>query len=183
MTSIDLIALAILAGSAVVGLMRGLVREVFSIAALVLAAFAARQFAPMLVPYLGSLGEGALRYGAALVLIFVSVMVLAGVLGMMVRSAVNLAGLGAYDRILGMFFGMLRGAVLLVLLTLLAGLTALPRSASWQAGWLPPTLVSVAQRCLPWLPDELAGLIQFPSSASSERGVPDAPRNPSFTLH
>lgn len=161
MTSIDLIALVILLGSAVVGLVRGFTREVFSLGALILAFLAARQFSPWLAPHLPGLGEGALRYAAALLLVFVLVLVLAGIAGMLIGSAVRLAGLGPYDRFLGGLFGLARGGIVLVLLTLLAGLTAMPRSLAWQASWVHAPLEAVALRCKPWLPQDLAELIQY----------------------
>lgn len=169
MTSIDLIALAILAGSAVIGLVRGFTREVFSLGALILAFLAARQLSPWLAPHLPGLGEGALRYAAALLLVFVIVLVFAGLAGMLMGSAVRLAGLGAYDRFLGGLFGLARGGLILVLLTLLAGLTAVPRSMAWQASWVHDGLETVAIRCKPWLPQDLAALIQYQPPAATPK--------------
>lgn len=165
MTSIDLIALAILAGSTLAGLVRGFTRELFSLGALILAFLAARQFSPWLAPHLPGLGEAGLRYAAAIALIFVLVLVLAGLAGMLIGSAVRLAGLGLYDRVLGGVFGVIRGMAILILLTLLAGLTAMPRTASWQAAWLREGLEGAATRCKPWLPGDLAALIQYPGPA------------------
>jgi membrane protein required for colicin V production len=117
------------------------------------------------------MGEPGVRYAAAIALVFVLVLVLAGLVGMMVGGAVRLAGLGVYDRLLGGLFGVTRGLAMLVLLTLLAGLTALPRTTSWQASWAHGALEAMAVRCMPWLPDDIAVLIQFqhPPSPSRQR--------------
>lgn len=166
MTSIDLIALAILAGSTLAGLVRGFTRELFSLGALILAFLAARQLSPWLAPHLPGLGDPGLRYAAAIALIFVLVLVLAGLAGMLVSSAVRLAGLGIYDRFLGGLFGVIRGVAVLILLTLLAGLTAMPRTVSWQASWMHEGLESMAMLCKPWLPEDLAALIHYQDPAS-----------------
>lgn len=175
MTSLDLLALAILAVSILAGLLRGFTRELFSLAALILAVLAARALSPWLAPRLPGLGEAGLGYAAAIAIIFVLVLVLAGLAGMLMGSAVRLAGLGAYDKVLGGLFGLVRGGVILVLLTLLAGLTAMPRTTAWQASWLHSSLERMALGCTPWLPPEVATLIQYPPPAA--RPGPGA-RNP-----
>jgi membrane protein required for colicin V production len=169
MTSIDLLALAILAISILVGLLRGFTRELFSLGALLLAVLAARALSPWLAPRLPGLGEAGLGYAAAIAIIFVLVLLLAGLAGMLMGSAVRLAGLGGYDKLLGGLFGLARGVVVLVLLTLLAGLTAMPRTTAWQASWLHSGLEAMAMGCKPWLPAELADLIQYPRPAVRPR--------------
>lgn len=175
MTSIDLIALAILAGSILLGLLRGFTREAFSLGALIVAFLAARQFAPVLAPHLQGLGELGLRYAAALALIFVLVLVLAGLIGMLTAGAVRLAGLGIYDKALGAMFGLARGVAMLVFLTLLAGLTALPRTDAWQVSWVHGSLEAAAARCKPWLPEDLAALIQYQKTRPTSKPIQRTP--------
>mgnify|MGYP001085871361 CR=1 FL=1 len=161
MTAIDWIALAILAGSLIMGLMRGFVREAFSLAAWIVAFLAARAFSPAVAAVIPGIGQEGLRQAAAIVLIFIGVLILAHVLAAMLSGLLKLAGLGGFDRGLGMLFGAARAAVLLVLLTLVAGLTALPRSEAWQASLVHGPLEIVAHRVIPWLPQDLAALIRF----------------------
>jgi membrane protein required for colicin V production len=161
MTSLDLIALGILLFSCVLGLMRGLTREVLSLLSWFAAFYAAKSFAPLLVPWLPELGAPALRHAAALVLIFVAVLIAASLLAAIVGKLVKVAGLGPYDSLLGGLFGAARGGLILLMLTLLAGLTALPKTRLWQTSLIHVHLEQAAVMTKPWLPAELATMIQY----------------------
>ena len=161
MTVIDLIAVAIVALSCLLGLMRGFVREVMSLAGWLLAFYGARSFAPEVGAWLPGIEDTGLRYGIALVLIFVSVLLAVSLLSLLLRGVVKLAGLGPYDRAVGMAFGLTRAVLVLLALTVVAGLTALPKTEAWRDSmshaWLEPGVLYLK----PWLPQDLAALIQF----------------------
>lgn len=161
MTAVDWIALAILAGSLVLGLMRGFIREAFSLAAWVVAFLAARIFSPAVAAVIPGIDQEGLRQAAAIVVVFVAVLVLAQLLGAALAKLMQAAGLGSVDRSLGMLFGVGRAVVILILLTLAAGVTALPRSEAWRASVVHGPLEFVAQKIIPWLPEDLAALIRF----------------------
>ncbi|NTV95053.1 MAG: CvpA family protein [Thiobacillus sp.] len=161
MTAVDWIALAILAGSLIMGLIRGFVREAFSLAAWILAFLAARLFSPALAAHVPGIEQEGLRQAAAIVLIFIGVLVAAQIIAAVLAKLVKLAGLGGFDRMLGMLFGLARASVVLVALTLVAGLTALPRSEPWRASLVHGPLELAALKVIPWLPKDLAALIRF----------------------
>jgi membrane protein required for colicin V production len=161
MTSLDFFVFGLVALSTVIGLMRGLVREAFSLGAWVLAFIGAKVLAPVLAPFLPGIDAPALRHAAALVLVFVSILIAAGLAGVMLSGVVKLVGLGPFDRALGGVFGVLRAGVALAGLTLLAGLTALPKTQVWQHSVTRGPLVLVASRIKLWLPKDLAALIRF----------------------
>lgn len=161
MSSLDWVVLAILAGSSLLGLMRGLVKEVFSLAAWVLAFIGARLFAPTLAPLLPGIENPALQQGLAWVLVFILVLFGAGLAGGLLAGLVKLVGLGAYDRLLGGLFGLLRGVAAVVALALLAGMTALPQTQTWQTAMSREPLELAARKVAPWLPREVSGLIKF----------------------
>ena len=161
MSSLDLIVLAILIGSSALGLMRGLIKEVFSLASWILAFVAARIFGPALAPLLPGEANPALQYAAALVLVFVVVLVGSSLLGRMLAGAVRWVGLGSLDRVLGILFGAARGVAAIVGLTLLAGLTALPKTQTWQETVTRPILEGAARFVIPLLPNDLATLIHY----------------------
>lgn len=161
MTSLDLIAFGILAFSAVLGLMRGLTREVLSLLSWFVAFYAAKSFAPVLAPFIPGLDAPALSHAASLVVIFVAVLVAASLFSAAVGGLVKVAGLGPYDSLLGGLFGATRGALILLMLTLLAGLTALPKTQAWQTSRVHGYLEQVAVKIKPWLPADLAALIQY----------------------
>jgi len=161
MTAIDWIALAILIGSLVLGLMRGFVREALSLVAWIAAFFAARTWSPVVANYIPGLSQQGLRQVAAAVIIFVLALILAQMLVFLLGKVLKVAGLSGLDHLLGMLFGAGRAVVVLILLTLVAGLTALPRSKPWQDSLVGLPLATVAQEVIPWLPSELAALIRF----------------------
>jgi membrane protein required for colicin V production len=160
MSSLDLIALGILLLSAVLGLMRGLSREVLSLLSWFAAFYAAKSFAPLVAPWLPGLAAPALSHAVALVLIFVVVLIAASLLAAAVGGLVKLVGLGPYDSLLGGLFGAARGILILLMLTLLAGLTALPKTKTWQASLMHGPLELAVGKIKPWLPANLAALIQ-----------------------
>lgn len=161
MTPLDLIVLGVLAVSAGLGLMRGLIREAFSLGAWVLAFLFAKFLAPFVAPVVPGIDSEAARYLAAVVLVFILILVLASMSGVILAGMVKWVGLGFYDKFLGLVFGALRGAVIVLLFTLLAGLTALPRTDFWQGARLSGPLEALAGRVLPWLPASLAEHIRY----------------------
>jgi membrane protein required for colicin V production len=161
MTSLDWIVLAILGLSTFLGVMRGLARETLSLVSWVLAFVGAKHFAPLLAPSLPGLDSPSLRYAAALLLVFLVILILASLASAIVGRLISLAGLGFYDRFLGAMFGILRGTLALVGLTLIAGLTAMPKTAAWQQAYSRTPLEYFASKLNPWLPPELAALIHY----------------------
>ncbi len=161
MTSLDWIVLAILALSTILGLMRGLAREVLSLTAWVLAFWGAKTFSPFAATLLPVLDSPSLRYAAALLLVFVAILILSSLAAAMIGKMIDLAGLGFYDRTLGGLFGVLRGTLALLGLTLIAGLTALPKTQSWMHSQSHAPLERMASKFLPWLPSDLATLIRY----------------------
>jgi membrane protein required for colicin V production len=161
MSVLDIVVLGILVGSTLLGLMRGLVKEVFSLAAWVLAFIGARIFGPPLAPLLPGADNPALQYGLSMVLVFLVILIGAGLAGSLLTGLVRLAGLGVYDRFLGVMFGLLRGSAAVVALALLAGMTALPKTQAWQSALSRVPLEVAAQKVIPWLPRDVSTLIKY----------------------
>jgi membrane protein required for colicin V production len=161
MNSLDLLVSGLVVLSILIGLMRGLTREVLSLLAWFAAVYAARTYAPMLAPMIPGLDAPALANAAALVVVFIAVLIAAGLLAKAMGGMVKLAGLGVDDRILGSLFGTARAALILASLAILAGLTALPKSQVWQTARVHAYLENAATKLKPWLPADLAALIQY----------------------
>lgn len=161
MTTLDLIALVIIAGSTLAGVLRGFIREAFSLGAWVLAFFAARFLSPLAVHLIPDLGSEGPRYAAAIVLVFLVVLIGASFAGVALSGLVRLAGLGDYDKTLGAAFGLARALILLVLLAVLAGLTALPRTELWRSSLAHRPLEIAALSVKPMLPPKLGELVRF----------------------
>ena len=162
MTALDWIVVLTLAASVILGLLRGLVAEVFSLGSWVVALIAERLGAAAVAPMLPMdvVSEG-MRHFVAFVVVFLAVMIVVMLLGRLVRGVVGAAGLGGADRAVGGVFGLLRGVVILVGLTLAAGLTALPQTGFWKNALFSGVLERLAAKAAPLLPAKVAKHIQF----------------------
>lgn len=115
LTQFDLIVLGLLAVSGIVGFMRGAVREIAALVALVGAAGLAIFSLPMTAPIVREvIKPGWLGTAAALVLVFLATYILLRLLGGAVARQVHSADvLGALDRSVGLAIGLGRGLVVL----------------------------------------------------------------------
>ncbi len=159
---LDLIVVLVLVLAVVRGLMRGLVDTLFSLAAWILAFVAGRWGAVALAPMLPiGIESPAIRYFAGFAVIFLVVLIGVLLLGHALASLVKAAGLGSADTVLGGVLGLAKGLVILVGLTLAAGLTSLPRTDFWKQAMLSGTLQSMAQSALPLVPASVAKYVRF----------------------
>lgn len=166
MSAVDWVFLAIIGVSALFGLMRGFVGVVASLIAWVLAAWTAFRFGGAVGAWLAAPappGPGALVAGYALG--FVGVLVTVGLLSMLIRRALQSAGLSGVDRWLGLVFGTARGVFIASALVLLLSFTSIPRGAQWQRSALAPLLEPMAGSMRAWLPDWAAARAATPSTA------------------
>ncbi len=136
MNPVDIAAIAILVISALFGLARGFVREVLGLAAWVGAAIGAFALFPLLDP---PFRRFALRLGleplagdavAAAIGFLVLLLIFSAVANAAARL-VQSTPFGGIDRVLGFVFGAIRGAVLLAVAYVVAGLVTPP--SEWPA--------------------------------------------------
>ena len=111
---LDWALLAVLLLSVGVGLVRGFVFECLSLAGWVVAWFAAQWGSPLLAPMLPGSAVSALNQGLAFALAFMSALIVWSLLSRLIRMLVHATPLSLPDRLLGAVFGLLRGAVLLL---------------------------------------------------------------------
>lgn len=116
----DYVIIALLAFSCVAGAMRGLLREVISVITWVAGLWLAWTLSDSLEPHLGgALSDAAVRPWAARTLIFLVVLLVGTAVGAIVSHYVRLSLFSNLDRLLGVVFGLARGAVVLGLLAIL----------------------------------------------------------------
>lgn len=162
MSELDWVVVLILAVSIILSLMRGLVTEIFSLGAWILAILAGKWGAPVVAPLLPIDPKSEnLSYFAGFVVVFLVMMVVVLLLGKMVKRAVGAIGLGGADRLVGGIFGLLRGVVILIGLTLAAGLTALPQTDFWKNALSSRFLETLALSVQPLLPAKLVEHIHY----------------------
>ena len=112
MTEIDWIIIAVLALSTIVGIMRGVLREVLAIAGWVAGIFLAMNYSAVVAEHIPLESIGWLpRVIIAAVLIVVACLFVVGLLSAIIRRLLETAALRFEDRALGAVFGVLRGIV------------------------------------------------------------------------
>lgn len=135
----DYLIIALLVFSSVAGLMRGLLREVISLLTWVLAVWLAWEFASVLEPHLGgALSADAVRPWAARTIIFVGVLLVGSAVGAVIAHFIRLSIFSGLDRALGIFFGLLRGAVVLGVLAIACHALRLQAEPWYQGSTLVP---------------------------------------------
>jgi membrane protein required for colicin V production len=113
---VDILILVLLAVSALLGFRSGLIQSIFSLVGLILgiavASWHYQRFEENLLPVVHS---QALAAAVSFALIAIVVMVVAGLLGLVLKSIIHGVGLGWLDKLAGLVFGLLRGALLVTL--------------------------------------------------------------------
>lgn len=121
MPIIDILIAIVLIVSVIVGVVRGFVKEAISIAALLLAIWAALNLGPGVGEISESwLSSEELQVWFGRILVFVVILAVGGLIGWGLAKLVRLSVLSGIDRLVGGFFGAARG-VLFVALFILAG--------------------------------------------------------------
>ncbi|MET1115525.1 MAG: CvpA family protein [Comamonas sp.] len=153
MGTLDWIFLAVVLVSLLLGAWRGLVFELLSLVGWIVAFVAARYGAGNMARWL-PLGDSdlALQYAAGFVVLFIAVAFAWGLVSSLAKRLIDSVGLRPVDRTLGAVFGLLRAALLLVVVTLVVGYTPLQQSAWWQQSVIAPRLSEALQGWMPALP-------------------------------
>lgn len=166
MTAFDIAVIAVITLSALIGVWRGVIREVFALAAWIAAVVCMFLFGDKLakmLPFAQDTPWLSLLAGYALV--FIGVFVVLSVAGFLFSKVVNAVGLSFVDRALGMMFGVVRGALIVVLLVFVAGATTLPQLGWWRDSVSAKPLAAIAAILRSKLPDDLAKRIKFVAAA------------------
>lgn len=162
MTWVDLAILGILTVSSVVSLLRGFISEVMSLVVWAMAFFVATTGAGIAAEQLlYGIEVPQARLGVAFTGLFLLSLTIGGMITWLIRYLVRRTGLSSTDRMLGLVFGLARGVLLITVLVLLAGLTALPKTDWWQASKTLPPFEQTALRLKPHLPAQIRDLLDY----------------------
>jgi membrane protein required for colicin V production len=81
--------------------------------------------------------------------------------GLLLAKLFRAAGLGVTDRAMGALFGLVRGALIVLVGIMLAGLTDVPKEPFWREASLSRPLETVVLAARPALPNDLAQRIRY----------------------
>lgn len=145
MNATDYVVIVAIILSAVVGAARGFLREAIAVSAWLIGLLIAWHFSDLLAPHLGGLlSDAAVRPWAARIIIVVLVLLFGAALGAVLGHFVRLSIFSGMDRLLGFFFGLLRGFVLLGVFVILGQLLRLEGEHWWRSSILIPYGESMA---------------------------------------
>ena len=131
--AMDWFYIGVLVVSMLMGAWRGLVFEVISVVSWIAAFVLAQWFAPAVAHWLPiSSTNEALRYGLGFLIVFVGTIFAGSLIAFVVKKLLAAVGLSPADRMLGAAFGVVRGVVILLALTVVVGMTPLKSAPWWQ---------------------------------------------------
>lgn len=160
MTGFDFAVMAILLVSLLLGLWRGLVYEVLSLAGWPIAFVLSRMYAGEIAPLMPLMQETA-RIALAYVAVFIAALIVWAVLVWLFAKLVKAIGLGWLDMALGGLFGALRGVLVILAMVWLAGLTSIPEQPFWRGAQTSRVAENAALLTKDWLPDSIAQRIHY----------------------
>jgi membrane protein required for colicin V production len=166
---IDIVIILIVLCSAVIGGLRGFVKEAVAlitwIAAIWLAVAFSQDLAAWFPQSLGrttfTLGGTAfevrnIHIGIAFIIVVVATLTAGATINYLLAKVTKAQMLRGTDHILGLIFGVTRGAAIVGILVLAAGLTKAPETDWWQQAMLIPPFELGAGRVLELLPPDIA---------------------------
>ena len=159
MNTVDWLLLVLLMLSGLLGVWRGVVKEVFTVLAWIVGFILSGRFAADASQWLPLSWAQGLRVACTWVLIFLCVLLVMTLLANLIKQLLSFAGLGLIDRLLGGVFGLLRAAVMLLAITLLVGLTPLKFNLEWMGSRVAQTVHLLLVYLKPVLPVQLERLV------------------------
>jgi len=157
MSPVDWIIIAGVGLSVLLGILRGFVREVLSLAGWIVGIWLAIRFAPSLgnhLPFDTPWAE--VRTAIAALVIVVATVFVAALIGWLASKLLSAVKLSGTDRLLGAIFGLVRALLIVVLVALFAGRTALAQQPWWRESVLVPHVEAAVRLATPLLPSALA---------------------------
>lgn len=139
MNWVDFTIIGIIVFSALVSLVRGFVKEALSLLSWICAFFIASKFYPYITDYITYFQDDFVRNAVAIVILFIATLLVCAVINYIVSELVQKTGLSGTDRVLGIFFGILRGIFLTAaVLFFIDTFTPLSQSVVWKDSILIP---------------------------------------------
>ena len=162
MAWIDIAIVALIVLSAVLSLFRGFVKEALALASWLMALWIAMIFYEQLAGVLSQwITEPSIQKVVAFCILFISVLLVGAMVNFLASRLVARTGLAGTDRMLGVIFGVARGAFIVALLVLFAGLTPMPQDAWWQDSRLLGYFQEFALWMRDYLPKDMAENISY----------------------
>jgi len=161
-TTVDFIVLGIIFFSAIVGLVRGFVREALSLIGFALAMYLSFRYSGLVGGrwVAEMVNGGTSQLVIAFILIFLVTLIASKLITHFFNQLVSKIGLSFLDRLLGSVFGILRGVLIIMVLSTLFALTDIPKSAEWKDALTRPAVDFTVSVIHSWLPIDWANRLK-----------------------
>jgi membrane protein required for colicin V production len=148
MNGADYLIIGVLAFSMLLGLFRGFVREAIALLAWLGVLWLAWRYAPLVEPLFRGAIDEPMSTWAARTVIVISVLIVGWLLAAILSYFLRHSALSVMvDRLLGVLFGIVRGAVVIAVVVLLAQFAHLEQTKWWRTSKLLP----YATECAGWI--------------------------------
>lgn len=159
---LDYAILAIIAISILISIIRGFTKEALSLAAWIVAAWIALTFSEKAEPLLRDYIEiPSIRLLVAFVALFIITLFLGAFVNYLISQVVKKTGLSGTDRMIGVFFGLARGIVIVAVLVMVGGMTPLPQDPWWGDSQLIHYFESIAEYISQFLPEDFVANLSY----------------------
>ncbi len=162
MNWLDVAIIAVVGLFVLVGVLRGFIAEFLSILTWVVSFLVAWFFSGDFTGwFVGHVQDADLRSVLVFFVLFFVTFVVMVIVGHFIRTIWLKSGSQVADRILGGLVGFIKGAAVVVMMVLLAGLTPFPTYGTWHASLFVGYFQSVALYVAHWLPADVARNLRY----------------------
>ncbi len=157
-----MIIIGVIVLSALISLIRGFVKEAFSLGTWIVATWASlfysKNVAVFLTPYIET---PSLQKAAAFVCIFIVILIIGGIANYIVSTMVDKTGLSGTDKMIGVAFGGVRGLLIVAVLVMIVGFFPVTEDDWYKSSTLIPHFISTAEMVKENLPPDIAEYFNF----------------------
>ena len=158
--SVDIVISIVILISATIGMVRGFVRETVSIVIWVAAFLLAVAFGPTVAALIEVDLRDVVRLAIGWVSVFLAVLIIGAIVQRFLGALVETSGLSGFDRMVGLLFGALRGAVV-VIFALVALRPFAENYTWWQTSEIRPVLLEFEEDVFAIFHGTVAGVSQL----------------------
>jgi membrane protein required for colicin V production len=174
MNWVDYAMITIAAVSVIIGLYRGLVREVVSLVIWIGGILVTLHNIPAIENYLmGSISSAYARYAVILVGVILALSIVSWLFGKILHTMITSVGLGFTNRFFGLIFGFTRGVVVIGFLLVLLSAGGIKESPAFQASVLIPSMQPLVRSFAALIPEDLGEQLS--------QHIPELSKSPELT--